>query len=30
MDMAADSVEEVLAGRPATFSWSTLTSGKPA
>jgi hopanoid biosynthesis associated RND transporter like protein HpnN len=30
LDMAADSVEAVLAGGPASFSWSALTSGKPA
>jgi hypothetical protein len=30
LDMAADSVEAVLAGRPASFSWSALTRGKPA
>jgi len=30
LDMAADSVEAVLAGRPASFSWSALTNGRPA
>src|SRR5262249_17671637 len=30
MTMAADTVEDVLAGRPAGFSWRVLASGKPA
>jgi hopanoid biosynthesis associated RND transporter like protein HpnN len=30
MTMAADTVEDVLAGRAATFSWRVLASGKPA
>jgi uncharacterized protein len=29
MSMAADTVEAVLAGRPASFSWRALASGKP-
>jgi hypothetical protein len=30
MTMAADTVSEALAGRPASFSWHVLASGKPA
>ena len=30
MTLAADTVEDVLAGRPASFSWRVLASGKPA
>src|SRR5437762_2223415 len=30
MTMAADTVSEALAGRPASFSWRVLASGKPA
>ena len=30
MTMAADTVEDVLANRPAHFSWRALASGKPA
>jgi hopanoid biosynthesis associated RND transporter like protein HpnN len=30
MTMAADTAESVLAGRPASFSWRVLASGKPA
>jgi len=30
MTMAADTVEDVLAGRPASFSWRVLAGGKPA
>jgi hypothetical protein len=30
MTMAADTVGEALAGRPASFSWRVLASGKPA
>src|SRR5207302_8978847 len=30
MTMAADAVSEALAGRPASFSWRVLASGKPA
>ena len=30
MTMAGDTVNEVLAGRPASFSWRVLASGKPA
>jgi hypothetical protein len=30
MSMAADTVEAVLAGRPASFSWRALASGKPS
>jgi hypothetical protein len=30
MTMATDTVESVLAGRPASFSWRVLASGKPA
>src|SRR5438067_756510 len=30
MALAADTVENVLAGRPASFSWRVLASGKPA
>jgi uncharacterized protein len=30
MTMAADTVEAVLAGQPASFSWRVLASGKPA
>jgi uncharacterized protein len=30
MTMAADTVEDVLGGRPASFSWRVLASGKPA
>src|SRR5262245_17831673 len=30
MTMAADTVEAILAGQPATFSWRVLASGKPA
>jgi hypothetical protein len=29
MTMAGDTVNEVLAGRPASFSWRVLVSGKP-
>jgi hopanoid biosynthesis associated RND transporter like protein HpnN len=29
MTMAADTVEAVIAGRPASFSWRVLASGKP-
>jgi uncharacterized protein len=29
MTMAADTVEAVVAGRPASFSWRVLASGKP-
>jgi hopanoid biosynthesis associated RND transporter like protein HpnN len=29
MSMAADTVQEVLEGRPASFSWRVLASGKP-
>jgi uncharacterized protein len=29
MTMAADTVEAVLAGRPASFSWRALAAGKP-
>ena len=29
MTMAGDTVDEVLAGRPAHFSWSALANGKP-
>ena len=30
MTMAADTVEAILAGQPATFSWRVFASGKPA
>jgi uncharacterized protein len=30
MTMAGDTVDEVLTGRPASFSWRVLASGKPA
>ncbi|HEX9324348.1 MAG TPA: MMPL family transporter [Xanthobacteraceae bacterium] len=30
MTLAADTVEDVLAGRPASFSWRVLAGGKPA
>ena len=30
LTMAADTVSEALAGRPASFSWHVLASGKPA
>ena len=30
MNMAADTVSEALAGRPASFSWRVLAGGKPA
>src|SRR6266446_5852426 len=30
MTMAADTVSDALAGRPASFSWHVLASGKPA
>jgi len=30
MTLAADTVEDVVAGRPASFSWRVLASGKPA
>src|SRR6202011_2189989 len=30
MTMAGDTANEVLAGRPASFSWRVLASGKPA
>ena len=30
MNMAADTVDDVLAGRPAHFSWRLLAEGKPA
>jgi len=30
MSIAADTVSEALAGRPASFSWQVLASGKPA
>jgi uncharacterized protein len=30
MTMSADTVDAVLAGKPANFSWSLLASGKPA
>jgi uncharacterized protein len=30
MTMAADTAEDVLAGRPASFSWRALAGGKPA
>jgi hopanoid biosynthesis associated RND transporter like protein HpnN len=30
MTLAADTAEDVLAGRPASFSWRVLASGKPA
>ncbi len=30
LTLAADAVENVLAGRPATFSWQVLVSGAPA
>jgi hopanoid biosynthesis associated RND transporter like protein HpnN len=30
MTLAADTVDDVLAGRPASFSWRVLASGKPA
>jgi uncharacterized protein len=30
MTMAADTAEEVLAGRPASFSWRVLAGGKPS
>src|SRR5439155_15860337 len=30
MGMAGDTVREALAGRPASFSWRVLASGKPA
>jgi len=30
MTLAADTLEDVLAGRPASFSWRVLASGKPA
>src|SRR4051794_13913435 len=30
MNMAADTVDDVLAGRPAHFSWRLLAQGKPA
>ena len=30
MNMAADTVDDVLAGRPAHFSWRLLAGGKPA
>ena len=30
LTMAADALENILAGRPASFSWRVLSSGKPA
>lgn len=30
LNLAADTIEDVLAGRPATFSWQNLMKGKPA
>jgi hopanoid biosynthesis associated RND transporter like protein HpnN len=30
LDMAAEAVESVLAGQPATFSWKVLVNGEPA